>query len=323
MVLAAARISGRAGPGKAFRTRGPGLSRLAADAVGGDQPARGGSRRADRRARPPVSRPDRAGPARSRPRPSHPRGSRELAARPRGDRQGPSAAGLRLGAIPTALPIVSQLTGPFNARFPGVSFTVLSLNSPGNRTRNRGFRTRRRPDLSRQRSRSSGSRPSRSTSRNICSSRRLTAHSPAGCKIAWSEAAACAAVPADSGHAEPPHHRRHFPLGRGEAQARGRDEFDLQPRVARRFRPMVGDRAAPAAPLLRPSAGTRAIELVEPTPRRTIGLIMCDREPPSPLARNLFAMEWPADMAALIEPPVIVPARHDRRILSDRSQTSI
>ena len=49
--------------------------------------------------------------------------------------------------------------------------------------------------------------------------------------------------------------------------------------------------------------GTRAIELVEPIARRTIGLVMSDREPPSPLARNLFAMQWPADIAALIEPP--------------------
>ena len=30
---------------------------------------------------------------------------------------------------------------------------------------------------------------------------------------------------------------------------------------------------------------------------------MSDREPPSPLARNLFAMPWPADHVALIEPP--------------------
>ena len=29
---------------------------------------------------------------------------------------------------------------------------------------------------------------------------------------------------------------------------------------------------------------------------------MSDREPPSPLARNLFAMKLPADIAALIKP---------------------
>ena len=49
--------------------------------------------------------------------------------------------------------------------------------------------------------------------------------------------------------------------------------------------------------------GTRAIELVEPVAQRTIGLVMSDREPPSPLARNLFAMKLPADVAALIQPP--------------------
>jgi DNA-binding transcriptional LysR family regulator len=50
-------------------------------------------------------------------------------------------------------------------------------------------------------------------------------------------------------------------------------------------------------------AGTRAIELVEPVAQRTIGLVMSDREPPSPLARNLFAMQLPADIATLIKPP--------------------
>ena len=50
-------------------------------------------------------------------------------------------------------------------------------------------------------------------------------------------------------------------------------------------------------------SGTQAIELVEPVTQRTIGLVMSDREPPSPLARNLFAMQLPADVAALIQPP--------------------
>src|ERR1700758_1162091 len=36
---------------------------------------------------------------------------------------------LRIGAIPTALPIVSQLTGPFYARFPGVTVAIISMNS--------------------------------------------------------------------------------------------------------------------------------------------------------------------------------------------------
>ena len=36
---------------------------------------------------------------------------------------------LRIGVIPTALPLVSQLTGPFYARFPGVTVAVISMNS--------------------------------------------------------------------------------------------------------------------------------------------------------------------------------------------------
>jgi hypothetical protein len=49
--------------------------------------------------------------------------------------------------------------------------------------------------------------------------------------------------------------------------------------------------------------GTRAIELVVPIAQRTIGLVMSDREPPSPLARNLFAMQLPDNITALIQPP--------------------
>ena len=36
---------------------------------------------------------------------------------------------LRIGVIPTALPLVSQLTGPFYARFPGVTVAIFSMNS--------------------------------------------------------------------------------------------------------------------------------------------------------------------------------------------------
>ena len=45
---------------------------------------------------------------------------------------------------------------------------------------------------------------------------------------------------------------------------------------------------------------TRAIELVEPTRAAPIGLIIADRDPPAPLARNLFAMERPERHRRLI-----------------------
>ena len=55
-------------------------------------------------------------------------------------------------------------------------------------------------------------------------------------------------------------------------------------------------------------ANTRAIELIEPTARSMIGYIMADRDPPSPLARNLFSMPTPHDIEARIEAPVKVRA---------------
>ena len=49
--------------------------------------------------------------------------------------------------------------------------------------------------------------------------------------------------------------------------------------------------------------GTRAIELVG-TKRAAHDRSRHERpRTPSPLARNLFAMQWPANIAALIEPP--------------------
>ena len=76
---------------------------------------------------------------------------------------------LRIGAIPTALPIVSHLTGPFYARFPGVTVDgsvaeLATRSSAGSRTSNS---TPASPISTT--SRSSGSRPSRSASRNTCS----------------------------------------------------------------------------------------------------------------------------------------------------------
>jgi DNA-binding transcriptional LysR family regulator len=48
---------------------------------------------------------------------------------------------------------------------------------------------------------------------------------------------------------------------------------------------------------------TRAIELVEPTARRTVGYIVAARDPISPIARNLIDMQLPDDIVALITPP--------------------
>ena len=48
---------------------------------------------------------------------------------------------------------------------------------------------------------------------------------------------------------------------------------------------------------------TRAIELTQPSASRTVGLIIADRDPPSPLARNLMAMPLPDDIIGAIAAP--------------------
>jgi DNA-binding transcriptional LysR family regulator len=212
------------------------------------------------------------------------------------------AGRLRMGAIPTALPIVSQLTGPFYARFPGVTIKVLSLNS---HEIERGIEEF---ELDVGLTYLDAEPIERVKTKPICVEEYMFLTPDAGefaerCQVTWSEAATaplCLLTP------------------------------DMQNRriIDGVFR-SVGARPAPAVEtnsifnlvshvssgkwsaivprhLLRffgVPRGTRAITLVEPVARRTIGLVMSDREPPSPLARNLFAMQWPPDIAALIEPP--------------------
>ncbi|MNL87025.1 hypothetical protein D3C87_2159920 [compost metagenome] len=45
--------------------------------------------------------------------------------------------------------------------------------------------------------------------------------------------------------------------------------------------------------------GTKALPLVEPEAQRTIGLIVADRQPVAPLARNLLMMTKPVTDARL------------------------
>jgi len=49
-------------------------------------------------------------------------------------------------------------------------------------------------------------------------------------------------------------------------------------------------------------ASTRALELVEPTTRRTVGLVIADRDPVGPLARNLMNLTLPDDILAAMIP---------------------
>jgi DNA-binding transcriptional LysR family regulator len=53
--------------------------------------------------------------------------------------------------------------------------------------------------------------------------------------------------------------------------------------------------------------GTRALRLVEPEARRSVGLIMTDREPPPPLALQLFTLATPLNLASSGSQPSPLP----------------
>ena len=161
---------------------------------------------------------------------------------------------LRIGAIPTALPIVSQLTGPFFARFPGVTVAVFSMNS---QEIDRGIEEF---ELDVGLTYLDAEPIAHVKTKPLYVEDYLFLTPATGAlagrsQVTWREAADSAFVPAYARHAEPAHHRRRIPLGGGEAGPGGGDQFDLQPRLTCERRPMVGDRAPPAVALLRLAGG--------------------------------------------------------------------
>jgi DNA-binding transcriptional LysR family regulator len=209
---------------------------------------------------------------------------------------------LRIGAIPTALPIVSQLTGPFYARFPGVTVAVMSMTS---HEIERGIEEF---ELDAGLTYLDAEPIERIKAKPLCVEEYMFLTPADGgfahrTKVSWSEAATaplCLLTPDMQ-------NRRIIDgifrsVGAKPVPAVETNSiFNLVSHVSAGQWSAIVPRQ-----LLRffgVPKGTRAIELVEPSARRTIGLVMSDREPPSPLARNLFAMQWPANIAALIEPP--------------------
>src|SRR5271165_6168283 len=195
------------------------------------------------------------------------------------------AGRLRIGAIPTALPIVSQLTGPFYARFPDVTIAVLSLTSQEVQRGIEEF------ELDAGLTYLDAAPIERVKAKPVCVEEYIfltpaTSELARRAKVSWSEAATA-------------------PLCLLTLDMQNRRIIDGV------FR-SVGARPVPAVEtnsifnlvshvsagpwsaivprqLLRffgVPKGTRAIELVDPIARRTIGLVMSDREPPSPLAHH-------------------------------------
>jgi DNA-binding transcriptional LysR family regulator len=212
------------------------------------------------------------------------------------------AGRLRLGAIPTALPIVSQITGRFCAKFPGVSVTVLSMPSQEIQRGIEAF------ELDVGLTYLDSEPIERIKARPVCVEEYalLTPEDgplAARSAVTWKEAAAeplCLLTP------DMQNRRIIDGLFRSVGErpvptVETNSIFNLVSHVSFGKWSAVVPRQ-----LLRffgVPRGTRPIALLEPDARRTIGLVMSDREPPSPLARNLFAMQWPADLLALIEPP--------------------
>jgi DNA-binding transcriptional LysR family regulator len=209
---------------------------------------------------------------------------------------------LRIGVIPTALPIVSQLTGPFYARFPGVTVAVISMNS---QEIDRGIEEF---ELDVGLTYLDAEPLGHVKAKPVCLEEYLFLTPATGpfadrTQVTWREAAVtplCLLTPDMQ-------NRRIIDgvfrsVGAKPVPAVETNSiFNLVSHVSAGQWSAIVPRQ-----LLRffgVPEGTRAIELTEPVAQRTIGLIMSDREPPSPLARNLFAMQLPEDIAALIQPP--------------------
>ena len=210
---------------------------------------------------------------------------------------------LRLGVIPTALPVVSHLTAPFYARYPHVTVTVLSQTSQEIQRGIEQF------EIDAGVTYLDNEPMERVRAKPIYLEEYVfltPADSPYAARdsITWKEAAGaslCLLTPDMQNRriidgvfrsvgATPRPSVETNSIFNLVSHATSGQWSSIVPRQLLRFFG-IPER-------------TRALELIEPTARRTIGYIMADRDPPSPLARNLLAMVLPPDIATLITPPV-------------------
>jgi DNA-binding transcriptional LysR family regulator len=211
---------------------------------------------------------------------------------------------IRLGAIPTALPMIAHITAPFSARYPEVSLTVLSLTSAEIQQRiddfelDVGLTYLDNEPLDRV-----ISKPIYLESYVLLT--REDGELGARDSITWAEAAELklCLLTADM------QNRRIIDgifrsIGRSPKPAIETNSiFNLCSHAG-----IQGVSSIVSIQLLEffgVPVGTRALPLVEPTAQRTIGLIIADRQPMAPLARNLLTMTSPVAEAVLPRRPIV------------------
>jgi DNA-binding transcriptional LysR family regulator len=211
------------------------------------------------------------------------------------------AGRLRLGVIPTALPIVSHLTGPFCERFPRVTVTVLSQTSQEILRGIEAFELEAGITYL-------DNEPLEHVRVRPIYSEEYLFLTPVGGEyasldsIAWkcaAEAPLCLLTP------DMQNRRIVDGIFRSvgatpKPAVETNSIFNLVTHAASGHWSAIVPRQL--LQFFGIPANTRAIELVEPTARRSIGYITADRDPTPPLVRNLMDMPMPADIGALIRP---------------------
>jgi DNA-binding transcriptional LysR family regulator len=217
-------------------------------------------------------------------------------------RQGLSGR-IRLGVIPTALPMVTRITSAFSEKFPDVAFTILSLTSSEIMERLNNF------DLDVGLSYLDNEPLERVVSKPIYEeSYVLLTREDGGVggrdSISWGEAASlklCLLT------ADMQNRRIIDGIFRSVGQTprpaiETNSIFNLCSHAG-----IQGISSIVPLQLLEffgIPLGTKALKLVEPDARRTIGLIAADRQPFQPLPRNLMMMTRPISEASLPRMPI-------------------
>ncbi len=214
---------------------------------------------------------------------------------------------LRLGVVPTALPVVSHLTASFYARYPKVSVTVLSLNSNEivrgieNFEIEAGITYLDNEPLPAVRA-----KPVYVETYVFLTS--LDGPYANRDTITWAEASGaplCLLTP------DMQNRRIIDGIFRSvgvapQPQVETNSIFNLCSHAAGRWSSIV---PRPLLYFFGVPRNTKALELTEPEASRSIGLIISDREPASPLAKSLFSMVEPVEPERVLRPPGVFGAR--------------